>query len=115
MDVATVEQIVEQTVRKLQKRRRTDQGSGSEQVGWLLKNAMEYTGFNAAKLAVCSGLHPTYIGKIINGTRGIGVESLAWISNCLPHFTEEYLKEVRHASLSRGGNQQPRLNPKEGE
>ena len=58
---------------------REDIGSGSTTVGLWLKQAREGAGLSQRRLAERSGLHPTTIGKIETGERGMSLRVFAKI------------------------------------
>ena len=56
-----------------QKRGRQDQGSGDEQLGTILRTSREYKEWTQEELGKRAGLHPTTIGKIESGQRGMSL------------------------------------------
>lgn len=77
--VSTVTEL--ETQKKSQsKRGRSDKGSGSSQLAWILTFHRDYELLTQAELARKAGVHPTTISKIEDGERGISMMTLAKLS-----------------------------------
>lgn len=61
--------------RQEQKRGRDDRGSGDKQLGAKVRGWREAAGVTQARLGERSGLHPTTIGKIETGDRGMSFDT----------------------------------------
>jgi DNA-binding XRE family transcriptional regulator len=63
---------------------REDRGSGDEYIGKQLKFAREGAGMSQRQLAEQAGLHPTTIGKIETGERGMSLRVFCRLAWALP-------------------------------
>jgi DNA-binding XRE family transcriptional regulator len=93
-DVATrAAELAIQSYRQEAKRGREDSGSGSKEVGNILRHWR--IGRSVTELARESGLHHTTIGKIESGQRGMSVQTLAKLSQVLPpEFVGQVLRQI---------------------
>ncbi len=63
-----------------QKRGRQDQGSGDEKLGTILRSSREFKNWTQEELGTRTGLHPTTIGKIESGQRGMSLLTFCKLS-----------------------------------
>ena len=70
---------------------RDDRGSGSAVIGQILLKNRTDTGMSQRELAKNAGLHPTTIGKIETGERGMSLETFCKLANWLE---EEFVWDI---------------------
>ena len=80
-----------QDYREGQKRGRSDQGQGSLALGTILSQARERVDMTQEQAAVIAGVHPTTIGKIETGDRGMSLTTFAKLSFT---YDEQFVDEV---------------------
>lgn len=78
--------------RSSQKRGRSDQGRGSSELGTILSEARERRNLTQDQVAEQSGLHPTTVGKIETGDRGMSMTTFAKLTGVYDYgFLEEVI------------------------
>jgi|SRR5215213_9910892 len=77
--------------RSQQKRGRSDQGRGSSELGTILSEARERLHLTQDQVADATGLHPTTIGKIETGDRGMSMTTFAKLCGS---YDIEFIDEV---------------------
>lgn len=81
--------------RQERKHGRQDTGHGSKEVGAILLSARQREGLSQAVLAGRAGLHPTTVGKIEAGFRGMSLFSFSRLSGVLGmDFARDVITEV---------------------
>lgn len=79
-----------------QKRGRKDEGRGSKILGNMIRSFRETRGWSISELAELSGLHPTTVGKLESGQRGMGLKTFAKLSGALGLvFQDNVLEDIR--------------------
>lgn len=82
-------------MKKAQKRGRSDTGSGSKVIGSLIRDHREEEGWSVTDLAEKSGLHPTTIGKLEAGNRGLGFKTFCKLAALMdPAFADRVILYV---------------------
>lgn len=93
-----LQEIIRETIqadREDRKHGRRDGAGGSEAVGAIVLSYRNREGLSQANLAGLSGLHPTTIGKIEAGLRGMSLETFSRLSGPLGmEFAREIITEV---------------------
>lgn len=93
-----IAEIVRETIeadRESRKHGRSDQGRGGETLGLYVVSARRREGMSQAVLAKLSGLHPTTVGKIEAGLRGMSLFSFSRLSGVLGmDFARDVIAEV---------------------
>lgn len=84
--------------RQSQKKGRDDRGSGDAIVGRILKSARTEGGYTQESLGQAAGLHPTTIGKIESGQRGMSFTTFCRLAYTLRNqvFHESIFHHVSH-------------------
>jgi DNA-binding XRE family transcriptional regulator len=77
--------------REGQKRGRNDQGQGSLVLGTILSKARTEAKMTQEALADLAGVHPTTIGKIETGDRGMSLKTFCLL---YPHLSDDFLWDV---------------------
>lgn len=77
--------------KKTQKRGRADQGTGSKMIGAIVKAWREHYSMDITEVAKIANLHPTTVGKIESGQRGMSLKTLACLVNALGY---DFAKDV---------------------
>jgi plasmid maintenance system antidote protein VapI len=70
-------QIAADAFVKANKRSRNDVGRGDPELGQILQKAIARTGESLGEVSRAIGKHPTFMGKVIRGERGISISTLA--------------------------------------
>lgn len=88
--------IAAQEFTKASKRSRNDQGRGHYILGHIVERWTQHYGLSQSDLAEGVGRHQTFVNKVINGHRGVSIETLADMTAILGDgFAVEYLKALR--------------------
>jgi ribosome-binding protein aMBF1 (putative translation factor) len=78
-----ITEIVEHTIDRVLTRRRTESGHGSPELGALVRDARQLVGYSQTDLAACAGLDHSFISRVEQGQRGVGIGALAKLEGCL--------------------------------
>lgn len=79
-------------LRKTQKRGRKDTAGGDSRIGFYLTRFRTERGLSVSELASDTGLHPTTVGKIEAGQRGMSLKTFARIAYRLDNrFTDDVI------------------------
>jgi plasmid maintenance system antidote protein VapI len=70
-------QIAADAFVKANKRSRNDVGRGDPELGHIIQMAIAETGDSLGEFSRGIGKHPTFMGKVIRGERGISISTLA--------------------------------------
>lgn len=91
--------LAAQAFTKANKRSRNDQGRGDPALGAILAVYLEGHGYSQAEFGREIGRHPTFVNKVINGERGVSIETLANMTYILGQdFSRDYLMTLHSLS-----------------